>query len=152
VVVPKYFLQIPVYEFHSDLIEPVQDGGLAEAHDDNGRVIISDFNLCQLIPPNVKPMSKQRRILCGCEICVSADILQHSINTWRTKHLKRLEDIMNARRRSCSSVKIIERYNKYKNDAFPQGFPLHIKHLKWNFQPCVHFLWKTLIFLTGTVY
>ena len=127
VVVPKYFLQIPICELHSDLIKPAQDGGLAEARDDNGRVIISDFNLCKLIPPNVKPMSKQRRILCGCEICVSADILQHSINAWRTKHLKRLEDFINIRRRSHSDVKTIERYNKYKNDAFPQGFPLHRK-------------------------
>ena len=93
----------------------------------NGKVIISDSSLCKLLPPNVKPMSKQRRNLCGCEICVSADILQHSINAWRTKNLKRLEDIINARRSSCSSGKIIERYNKYKNNAFPQGFPLHRK-------------------------
>ena len=85
VVVPKYFLQIPICELHSDLIKPAQDGGLAEACDDNGKVIRSDFNLCKLIPPNVKPMSKQRRILCGCEICVSADILQHSNNAWTTK-------------------------------------------------------------------
>ena len=58
VVMPKYFLQIPICELHSDLIKPAQDGGLAEARDDNGKVIISDFNLCKLIPPNVKPMSK----------------------------------------------------------------------------------------------
>jgi hypothetical protein len=72
-------------------------------------------------------MLKQRRFLCSCEICVSADILQHSINAWRTKHLKRLEDIMNARRRSCSSATFTKRYNKYKKNAFPQGFPLHSK-------------------------
>ena len=27
VVVPKYFLQIPICELHSDLIKPAQDGG-----------------------------------------------------------------------------------------------------------------------------
>ena len=75
VVVPKYFPQIPICELHSDLIKPAQDGGFAEARDDNGRVIIGDFNLYKLIPPNAKLMSKQRRILCGCKSCVSADIL-----------------------------------------------------------------------------
>jgi hypothetical protein len=44
VAVPKYFLQIPICELHSDLIKPAQDGGLAEACMDNGKVIISDFN------------------------------------------------------------------------------------------------------------
>eukprot|EP00957_Ditylum_brightwellii_P157964 12023706-Ditylum_brightwellii.AAC.1 len=45
VVVLKYFLQMPICELHSDLIKHAKDGGLAEARDDNGRVIISDFNL-----------------------------------------------------------------------------------------------------------
>ena len=62
VVVLKYLLQIPICELHSDLIKPKQDGGLVEACDDNGRVIISDSKLCKLIPPNVKSMSKQRRV------------------------------------------------------------------------------------------
>eukprot|EP00957_Ditylum_brightwellii_P126397 9635697-Ditylum_brightwellii.AAC.1 len=101
---------------HIDNINKKVDVGLVEACDDNGRVIISDFNLYKLIPPDVKPMSKQRRILRGCEICVSVDILQHSINAWRTKHLKRLEDIINSRRRSHSAATFIERCNKYKND------------------------------------
>eukprot|EP00957_Ditylum_brightwellii_P119098 9083748-Ditylum_brightwellii.AAC.1 len=51
VVVPKYFLQTPICELHSNLIKPAQGGGLAEARDDNGRVIISDSNLQNLIPP-----------------------------------------------------------------------------------------------------
>eukprot|EP00957_Ditylum_brightwellii_P048939 3713601-Ditylum_brightwellii.AAC.1 len=37
VVVPKYFIQIPMCELHSDLMKPAQEGGLAEARDDNGR-------------------------------------------------------------------------------------------------------------------
>eukprot|EP00957_Ditylum_brightwellii_P051665 3917696-Ditylum_brightwellii.AAC.1 len=60
VVVPKYFLQILICELHSDLFKPAQDGGLTEARNNNDRVIISDFNLCKLIPPNVLPMSKQK--------------------------------------------------------------------------------------------
>ena len=151
-VVPKYFLQIPICELHSDLIKPAQDGGLTEARDDNGKVIISDSKICKLIPPNVKPMSKQRRILCGYKICVSADILQHSINAWRTKHLKRLKDIMNARRRSRSSIKLLKDTTNTRMMHFHKDFLCIEKHLKQHFQPCVHFLWKTLIFLTGIVY
>eukprot|EP00957_Ditylum_brightwellii_P165753 12619985-Ditylum_brightwellii.AAC.1 len=44
-VMPKYFLQIPIYE----------DGRLAEACDDRGKVITSGSNLHKLFPPNVKP-------------------------------------------------------------------------------------------------
>eukprot|EP00957_Ditylum_brightwellii_P123030 9380390-Ditylum_brightwellii.AAC.1 len=79
---------IPICELHSDLIEPAQDGSLAEACNGIGRVRMSDSNLQKLIPPNIKPMSKQRKILCGCMICIPADNLQHPINTRRTKHLK----------------------------------------------------------------
>ena len=127
VVLPKYFLQIPISELHSDLFKSKEEGSLAESRDENGKVIISDSSLRQLLPRNVYPMSNQRRDLCGCETCVSADMLQCSLNLWRIKHLKRLESLKMSRTRYRSSQKYIERYDRYKNEAFPAGLPLHAK-------------------------
>ena len=54
--VPKYYLQIPICELHADMIKPVENGGLQEAKDETGTVIISETMLRKKLPPNVKLM------------------------------------------------------------------------------------------------
>ena len=39
--VPKYYLQIPIHELHADMIKPAENGGLKEARDETGAVIVS---------------------------------------------------------------------------------------------------------------
>ena len=90
VVMPKYYLQIPIRKLHAHMIKPQEEGGLKEVIDDNGKVIVSESSLRKILPRNIKPMSKQKRVLCGCEACITADLLQLSLNAWQQKHLKRL--------------------------------------------------------------
>ena len=40
--VPKYYLQIPICELHADMIKSAENGGLQEARDETGEVIISE--------------------------------------------------------------------------------------------------------------
>ena len=39
--VPKYYLQTPIRELHADMIKSAENGGLQEAKDETGAVIIS---------------------------------------------------------------------------------------------------------------
>ena len=43
--VPKYYLQIPIRELHADMIKSAENGGLQEAKDETGEVIISETML-----------------------------------------------------------------------------------------------------------
>ena len=72
--VPKYYLQVPVRELHADLIKHPDEGGLLEARDEKGKVLIIDTRLRLLLPHNVKLMGNQRRNLCNCEICFTSDL------------------------------------------------------------------------------
>ena len=127
VVMPKYYLQLPIRELHAQMIKPQEHGGLNEVRDDNGKVIVSEYSLRKILPKNIKPMSKQKRLLCGCESCITADLLQSSLNAWRQKHLKRLEHVMNSRSRLRLGATYIYRWNRYKDQAFPGGNVLHTK-------------------------
>ena len=72
-------------------------------------------------------MLKQKRLLCGCEACITADLLQFSLNAWRNKHLKKLEHSMISSSRLRSHATSIDRFNKYKEQAFPNGNLVHTK-------------------------
>ena len=80
-------MQIPLRELHADILKSPQEGGFEMAKDSEGKVIIGQSMLQKLMPPYIKPMSMQRRVVCGCETCVSADTLQSSLNYWRLKIL-----------------------------------------------------------------
>ena len=80
VTVPKFYLQIPIHELHQDLIKDQEYGGLSDAKDVDGDVIIGETSLRKFIPKNVKQMAFQKRDVCACETCVSAYLMQSSIN------------------------------------------------------------------------
>ena len=42
---PKYYLKIPIHELHADMIKSAENGGLQEAKDETGAVIISETML-----------------------------------------------------------------------------------------------------------
>ena len=67
VSVTKLYLQVTIKYLYDEIIQPPMLGGLAEFIDNYRSIIISDSNLRELFPPQVKLMSKQRRYWCGCE-------------------------------------------------------------------------------------
>ena len=75
-------------KLHNDLIElPVDKGGngggLAEARDEKGKIIISDTALRYLLPPQLRPMTERHKLMCGCETCLVPDSHQRSLNAFR---------------------------------------------------------------------
>ena len=53
-LVPKLLLQVYVRELHNSLVSDPNDGGLKDARDEDGKIIISDSTLRSLLPPQLK--------------------------------------------------------------------------------------------------
>ena len=50
-LVPKFLLQVSVRELHNNLVSATKGGGLKEARDEDYNIIISDYTLRSLLPP-----------------------------------------------------------------------------------------------------
>ena len=87
-LVPKLLLQVSVRELHNSLVSNPSDGGLKDARDEDGKIIISDSKLRSLLPPQLKKMSARYKIMCGCECCISAKSIHSSLLSWRDRYLK----------------------------------------------------------------
>ena len=53
-VFPKLLLQVSVRELHNSLVSDPNDGGIKYARDKDGKIIISDSTLRELLPPQLK--------------------------------------------------------------------------------------------------
>ena len=58
-LVPTLLLQVSVRELHNILVSDPNDGGLKNANDEDGKIIISDSTLRSLLPPQLKQMSER---------------------------------------------------------------------------------------------
>ena len=43
------------------------DGGIKDSMDEDENIIISNYTLRSLLPPQLKHMSAQYKVMCGCE-------------------------------------------------------------------------------------
>ena len=55
-LVPKLLLSVSVTELHNSLVRDPNDGGLKDARDGYGNIIISDSTLRLLLSPQIKQM------------------------------------------------------------------------------------------------
>ena len=97
------------------------DGGLKDARDGDGKIIISYSTLRSLLPPQLKQMSASYKIMCGCECCIYDKSIHSSLLSWRDRYLKKLKDqSLNAQSRR-SGEKSHHIYTTYKNTVMPHG-------------------------------
>ena len=81
-----------VRQIHNSLVSDTNDGGLKDARNEDGKIIISDSTLRSLLPPQLKQMSTRYNIMCGCEFCISAKSIHSSLISWRDRYLKKIKD------------------------------------------------------------
>ena len=87
--VPKLLFECYMRQLHNELIASPDDGGLVGArHAITNDVIISDTMLRSLVLPKLRPMTDNKKIMCGCAICNTSKYIQESLNAWRRKQLK----------------------------------------------------------------
>ena len=70
-LVPKLQLQVSVRKLHDSLVSDPNDGGLKDAQDEDGKIIIIDSIFHSLLPPQFKKVSTRYKVMCGCECCIS---------------------------------------------------------------------------------
>ena len=63
--VPKLLLQIPIRVLHNDLLKK-----LPEARDSDGKALVSDTKLRQILPKELRRMSEIYKIMCACLQCL----------------------------------------------------------------------------------
>ena len=84
--VPKLLLECSMRQLHDELIASPDDGGLFGAiHAIINDVIISDTIICSLAPPQLRPITDNQKMMCGCAICNNSKYMQESLNAWRRK-------------------------------------------------------------------
>ena len=80
-------------QLQNELIASPDDGGLLGArHAETNDVIISDTMLFSLASPQLRPMTNNPKMMCGCVICNTSKYMQESLNAWRRKQLKSMKD------------------------------------------------------------
>ena len=81
--VPKLLLECSMRKLHNELIASPDDGGLLGArHAEKNDVIISDTMLLYLSPPQLRPMTDNQKMMCGCAICNTSKYFQELLNAW----------------------------------------------------------------------
>ena len=67
-----------IREIHNSLVSDPNDGGIKDARDEDGKIIISDSTLRSLLPHQLKQMSARYKVMCGCEFCISSKSIHSS--------------------------------------------------------------------------
>ena len=116
-----------VRELHNSLVSDPNYGGLKDARDEDGKIIISDSTLRSLLPPQLKQMSARYKIMCGCECCISAKSIHSSFLSWRDRYLKKLKDQSQNAQIRRSGEKAHHIYTIYKNTVIPHGSHIYAK-------------------------
>ena len=65
------------------MVSPPEEGGLKQAMHAYNNIIISDSTLYYILPPQLKNMTSQYKVMCGCECCISAKRMHPSLLSWR---------------------------------------------------------------------
>ena len=75
--VPKLLLECSMRQLHNEIIASPYDGGLLGArHAKTNDVIISNKMLRYLAPPQLRPMTDNHKMMCGCAICNTSKYMQ----------------------------------------------------------------------------
>ena len=78
-ILPKILLECSMRQLNNELIASPDDGSLLGAiHADTNDVIISDTMICSLQPLQLRPMTDNHKMMCGCAICNTSKYFQES--------------------------------------------------------------------------
>ena len=83
-----FLLQVSVREIHNSLVSYPNDGSIKDGRDEDDIIIISDSTLRSLVPPQLKQMSSQYKVVCVCKCCISAKSIHLSLLSWHDRYLK----------------------------------------------------------------
>jgi hypothetical protein len=89
----KLSLEIPVRDFHNHVVSRVEEGGLPQARNQDGRIIISDTALRQIIKsgiPQLQWLAERYKQMWGWELCITIATHQQLLNAWCFRKFREL--------------------------------------------------------------
>ena len=125
----KLLLQTSVRELHSDLFKP--GTGIPEVVMKDGKKLISDTVFRQILPFELRPMTKHLKEVCCCKICETMKFLQDALNQWRKKKKKQLKDkweqlpVGITRQMKEAKEEALHRFILFQSEGFVGEFDLH---------------------------
>ena len=87
-LITKNLFQVSVKEPHNSLVSYPNYSGLKDARYEENNIIIGDSTFFSLLPHQLKQISEQYKVVCGCECCVSDKSINSSLLSWRDRYLK----------------------------------------------------------------
>ena len=63
-LVPKYLLQVSIWELHNSMVSPPENVRLNESIDADNKIIISNSILRNILPPQIKKMPARYKVIC----------------------------------------------------------------------------------------
>ena len=107
------------------MVSPPEEGGLEYAMDKEKNIIISDYNIHNILPPQLNNISARYKKICCCECCIFTKNMHLSLLLWWNFYLKKLKYQMhNAQnRRSVEMASHI--FETYNNSVIPYGRHIH---------------------------
>ena len=126
----KLLLQCSIRELHSDMYKPPSVGLGDLVRDSDGNRLVSDTVFRSLLPPELRIMTGQYKLMCCCAICQGFDYKHSALNRFRLHLLKDLESEYKDLPSFTRSEKLKKdlakiKYHKYKLTAFNDDEPLH---------------------------
>ena len=89
-LVPKFLLQVSVWELHNIMVSPHEEVGLKEKIYADNNIIISDSTPRSILPPQLNNMYSQYKFVCGCDCCISDKSIHSSLLSWCDRYLRKL--------------------------------------------------------------
>ena len=81
-LVSKLLLQVSVRELHNIIVINPEEGGLKEAGYADNNIIIRDYTLRSILPPQLNKMYVWYNAVCGCECEYVPTVRIHLSNYW----------------------------------------------------------------------
>ena len=73
----KNLLESSIRKLHNEIFASPDDGGLLGArHSKTNDVILSDTTINSLAPPQLRLMTSNHKMMCGCAICKTSKYMQ----------------------------------------------------------------------------
>ena len=109
----KLLLQIAVRELHNDLIWDVPECTRAD-----GSILVSDWQLRKILPPEVRRMSNYYKVMCACITCVQMKMHQETYNRFKSKLLKKMRlSVESSGLGTRARKQNVEFYKRYENQC-----------------------------------
>ena len=96
--------------------------GFSVAYDEKGIMCISDSGIRLILPPQLWKMTHHHQIMCGWKMCIQARTYKESLNHWRKRQLRYINNCANSLTRvSAEQLNRENIYNRYSDVVLPDG-------------------------------